>query len=396
MIPNDNSGYSKTTAWQQGRIIQNAFKCGAELRARENLKNALITPGKGKPPVMYYKNDRIDEHMFIIHQGEMVFSRAYNAYGRIGLGQYISANPQNQSSALDNGYPSVFSSLNGAGEYHSEMKQSDFDLLTPDEKKNIIRSNFVFQGIAQATVDNTKEGIHSVNGRTDLAIMVGGVETCVNTGLKSIMRGDLVLWDVQNPDEEISYYRGSPINPMKRCFVTESLTPDHFANFESVKKVINDDGVRDIEKINIYQLNARMDTRDNYHTMQRVVRAFIKLANHFMIIGSQEFVAAATNEERANVYAEAARDIFVNNQDIADTLNNFKLCILGKRNYISFNTGVPLGSFGKYIYDTSISDFFSAIAHYNSEIHTRIIQRALSTAAPGDPYDAVIGHGYCI
>lgn len=333
-----------TTAWQQGRIIENVFFSDDEFHCRKKLveaRSTLFGRVQGDNGViLFYEDNSLTMDEFKIEQAELCFARASNAFGKVGLSKFSPYAQIKNRNVLDNGYDNVFSSLNGAGQYITgNFTQEMFNKLDSESKKELIRSHFIFKGIAQYHKDLSVNGLSYNNQQRNFPIQIGGIETTRNTGIRSIMRGDYVIWDVQDPGMPFNKYVGSaelsiPGNSTKkRLFVTEPLTAESISNF------------------------------------------------------FKNILIAETHDEGVNL-------IFQNlNGDIPTELLSFKKKFenllngdLRKR----YSSDVD----GAAALRKDFNMFIGLFVDYFLDLQNRIIGRAITSAAPGRGFDILIGHGY--
>lgn len=184
---------SATTAWPQGRVAVNCVRDDDAISTRVEFSRS---PNKGSLYALW-KNAPLDgDDIFTINPGDVVL-RARSAHVR--------------SSIRDTDFV-VTSSLNGLF--------TSLDNLGANEVESIrvkARSELVLVGIADT--ESAHDSRDNTRNNPSFVTMIGGVKTTVNTGKKSIMQGDMIVWDLPELTDNI------PVRKSIRGVPDEKILP---------------------------------------------------------------------------------------------------------------------------------------------------------------------------
>jgi hypothetical protein len=187
---------NNTTVYQQQRLIQNAMvdydKYKSDLFNMKEKK-------KGKFHTFY--DVTLGEYDVTILQSDLVFSM--KLFSEDILSKY--AGERYEGGAGDSGQPKIFGAFNGLGYYdHDGVKKMLFDDKTGRNNvmmKYEIRKLMVFMGVAQGNFVVGPEGLNTETARLDISIQKGGLESLINKGHLPIRSGNYVVWNAPDPSQ---------------------------------------------------------------------------------------------------------------------------------------------------------------------------------------------------
>ncbi len=231
----------------QGLVTDNCVFDNAELLARERLQQ-----NKSGYAIQWYPNSApADKETMAILMYELLFARKAKSAASMGL-------PSDRLSPLegtiiDAGNQRVFSSLNGAGVtgplyyYGKPLNQEGYNKLPDKVKMALIRSHFRIVGVSKFEVDMSKGGFMEQIQKPEISVAIGGLTKTINTGLKPLNIGDLVVWNVRSTDERLKNMYPPQSMPLiestgtpkgKLLFCTEPLNYADLVSHTSVCEIV--------------------------------------------------------------------------------------------------------------------------------------------------------------
>ena len=184
-----DGSFRRNPITSQGRVVYNAFKDNAQISQRREVE---------KDGSALYGGSTEDESLSI-YPGDLCFTTD----GSTAMGM-----PKKSSYQTF-----VMSTLNQAFENGQSL----------DEVRESIR----FAGVAGASGAR----LDCVHPEDDLSIVIGGLQTLLNTGNERINNGDYVLWDVPVPAPNGAPPKHGRNNLNRYLLVTRPYKPDHDENF---------------------------------------------------------------------------------------------------------------------------------------------------------------------
>ena len=335
----------------QGRVVENAWVDQNEIKQRQlNAANVhAIHPyekvtSKG-PEICTLKTNEIA--LKRNHTAGTVPGKEYQDLYQPGIYDLT-------TNGEDNGYPFIISSFNGFFIPADDALKAHYEAAEADEKRAIIRQHWQLAGIVGT--NNDQLGFHGEIGRPDLPVQLGGVYTISNFGDKTIMQGDLVVWNaplIKRVGDGRPHVDDTPDD--KLVVATEPYDPEQVFGLRSLLDLLTtfnlaDPAGKKAIATRIYNLNAPNMQEQAYCTLERTRADVIEM---FVRIGKYADFSVATIEQLLT--------------DI-NTIPAIK---------------------------KSVEKAFLSMARQRQEYNSRIVGRATTTGLPGQNFNIYMGN-YCV
>ncbi len=434
---------TNTSAIQQGRVIRNAFIDKFEFETRGNMVK--------DPEYKNFYEGPVDADHAKIRQGELCFSRKRDPILGVEPKNYKRQRRGTTSAnLLDDGAPVVFSTPNGMGVRTTRETNLRVDRMGSSEKKRAITKQVQFEGIAQTDLDYGVWGVAKHTESSALPLQIGGVESLINTGTEDIIEGQWVVWEPPEP-----YGKNAP-NIMgnekkKKLFVTKSLNYHELINITSLSELYSMANGQPDEMYGLiepfinganeaaYELWAgQPEQRDVKVIRDKVWPSFTEreigiygpehyLKSIIKFIAHVAGVFGGSNMGR-RLTVGAMEDNLTYIKKYTHTVNAFyrpnhqimrmvRECLFPSR-YMEtlFGNAQPDWNMelenpvnpnrymlqrsdfrrSQNVYSMAFKEFLNSQSLAISEVHSRIIGRALTSASANCQFDIVLGHGYII
>lgn len=354
-----NGDSSNSEAQFQGRVVENAWVNQHEIMTRKSRLNDKIahpykeTSTQG-PDICTLKTNEICVKPRNFKSNDTdTFTDLYRP-GKFDI----------SSSGDDNGYPYILSAMNG--EYINDMTQADFDLLTYEERRAVVRNKWQLAGIVGTNNDSL--GFHGEIGRPDLPVQLGGVYTISNFGEKPIFQGDLVVWNAPVMKYNRNGEKHEPVHvdetPDEKCVIaTEPYDPKAVLGWDAIKSAIRELQILQPQNPPGAPRDRLDDIIDDYAEIKKR-KSLVQGTLAVCLVSLAKIHLGMTKQQWTNSTPAQKRGILVDLllvPEIEDTLE----------------------------------EFFISLAEQRAEYNSRIVGRALTIGLPGNNFNIYMGN-YCV
>jgi hypothetical protein len=330
---------------------------------------------------------------------------------------------------IDSGNPLIFSSLNGAGTigpiyYNGKpLNQAAFDALPDRVKMALVRSYFMYIGISKYEVDISEGGKTEHTEDPKLAVAKGGLTKTVNTGLKAINAGDLVVWNVRSMDKRLQslYPPGATLfeptgTPKKKIlFCTEPLDYNELVSHASVCDIVHDNGFKftnmrtdgtianPLREINF----GDYESNKGFYIIDSFVNDLAKFVVHTIAVG-RAMIEVENGALRAGAfdvakYIEAVNAATLNRDFVENGLPRILAHVLGgcpqdkaKSSAVAEEVTRTVNVINRsnsknaiFLYNAGAMCYFSGTGKCQSEVFQRVFCKAIRSAASKQSFDLV-------
>ena len=365
-IGNDGN-YRQSPITSQGRVAYNAFKDDDRIKIRKANSRA----GRS-----FYQGPIEDVHVSI-YPGDLCFAiRATEAMGM----------PRKKSYQTF-----VLSSLNQGFETGATLAE--------------IRSYIKFVGVAGSS--GARHDHRNNNPERDLALVIGGLQTLLNTGPMRINNGDYVYWDI--PDPTIELGKGTGHNLDRYVLVTKPYRPGTDASFRAqIGKMITGEDSSSHADVSGLRESAEGMRALLATSMLAVFECLMSEGYLTTVqIGDMTKLTKTDRVNRVDVTSDEEKATALGTVSAAFGLSDSLSAPPPKGSMAETFIGCMVGSKGEGIPTTGgtkavrtmaklqkdfLNNLFLVVNQATDDVRSRIIGQALTPADPNGEYDMILGH----
>jgi hypothetical protein len=403
--PNTYGGkLTNTSDYPQAWVTRNGWSDIAEHKWRSDFMDEDI-PGR----IVFYKYcNTNDRECQAINSQEWLFSRTTPSFRKIGVD--VRNTSLLAATQIDDGAPLMFTALNHTGTFASKddivQTQEQFDALPTARKLAYIESHFVFRGLAKTHVDFSEFGLEAKNGRKTFAFLIGGLESTINWGCEPVEAGDWIEWCARDPDPSqrdmyppfaTDVHRKDGIPRKKIMFCCRPVKWDEIVSYDAVREAMdlpaanqrggNQHNNHFLERPSLINWEGYEDEQGLPYILDSFANSFAKFVTH---------VAAVVEAKRGGTAAQK-RDAYKRTVDAyTDEEHHTQLKAL-LADVMQFQTSKDFMERGekKYMWlsQSAAKDLFHGFGKVLCYRLSKVVGRAVTTAAPGHQYSLFIGHG---
>lgn len=371
---------SNTTAWPQGRVAVNCLRDDDAISRRLEYSRS---PNKGSLYALW-KNAPLDgDDIFTINPGDVV----------------LRPRSDHVRSAMRDTDFVVTSSLNGLFTSLGDYSRSDLEAIRVKARNELVLVGLADTASAYDLRDSTRN-------TPSFVTMIGGVKTTVNTGTKSIMQGDIVVWDLPELSDNIPVrknIRGVPdekILPVLRPIDNTSLDDrDVVASHLKLNSSDLTDASGNYSGVDMSRVDGDHSAQLAADLSRYSAMAFalgVVFARNNNTLTSQEIVDSLGlgSSQTSDVMAADTSSIPILNSLPStgfDPARSLMRAMLG----LSPVVDVKDATIDEDVLQNAGVDLLNSLKNAYLDLNGRIVGTALTPAQPGQELDIRIG-AYCI